>query len=424
MRVVAMILAGGAGTRLTVLSEQRAKPAVPFAGRYRIIDFTLSNTVNSGIYTVGILTQYLPRSLIEHIGIGRPWDLDRSRGGVHILQPYQGRERQFWYRGTADAIYQNLNFIRDQRADTVLILSGDHIYKMDYRPMLQLHKEHNADLTIAVMRVPLEETHRFGILTVDEEGRVLEFTEKPQTPDKGNLANMGIYVFKAQVLEERLNELAETFPDLDFGKHVIPHMVERQDRVYTYPFDGYWVDVGTIASYWQTSMELLEPDSPLDLYNRDWVIHTRSYERPAAKIGPQARVIRSMICNGAVIRGTVERSILSPGVYVSPGAVVRESVVMNNTWIGPGAVLDRVIVDKWVVIGPGAQVGWGEDWDVPNKQQPDKLNTGITVVGKGAHIPPNIRVGRNVLIASGVDEEAFEPFGDTVPSGETVEGVR
>ncbi len=420
MRVVAMILAGGAGTRLTVLSERRAKPAVPFAGRYRIIDFTLSNCVNSGIYTVGVLTQYLPHSLIRHIGIGRPWDLDRSRGGVHILQPYQGRGRQWWYSGTADAIYQNLNFIAEQKADTVLILSGDHIYKMDYRPLLQLHRDKGADLTVAVMNVPLEETHRFGILSVNRQGRVLEFHEKPKTRDKGTLANMGIYVFNAAVLAERLKELHTQHEDLDFGKHVIPAMVARGDKVYTYQFDGYWVDVGTVAAYWETSMELLDPESPLKLYDRSWVIHTRSYERPAAKLGPQARVSQSMVCNGCVVRGEVIRSVLSPGVYVSPGAVVRESVVMNDTWIGPGAVLDRVIVDKEVVIGAGAHVGWGEDLDVPNAKEPDKLNTGITVVGKAAHIPPNIRIGRNVLLHPGVDEDAFKSFGDTVPSGETV----
>ncbi len=422
MRVVAMILAGGAGTRLTVLSEHRAKPAVPFAGRYRIIDFPLSNCVNSGIYVVGVLTQYLPHSLIEHIGIGRPWDLDRTRGGVHILQPYQGRRRQLWYSGTADAVFQNLNFIENQRADTVLILSGDHIYKMDYRPLLRLHQEKGADLTVAVMNVPLEETHRFGILTVNRQGRVVEFHEKPKTRDKGTLANMGIYVFRADVLAERLTELAAQHDDLDFGKHVIPSMVERGDKVYTYTFDGYWVDVGTIAAYWETSMELLDPDAPLRLYDRDWVIHTRSYERPAAKFGPQARVQRSMICNGCVIRGEVIRSVLSPGVYVSPGAVVRESVVMNDTWIGPGSVLDRVIIDKNVVVGAGAVVGWGDDFDVANTQEPDKLYTGITVVGKGAHIPPNVRVGRNVLVRPGVDEDAFSGFGDTVPSGATVGG--
>ncbi len=423
MRTLAMILAGGAGTRLTVLSEHRAKPAVPFAGRYRIIDFTLSNCVNSGIYDVGVLTQYLPRSLIEHIGIGRPWDLDRTRGGVHILQPYQGRGGQFWYKGTADAILQNLDFIRDRRADAVLILSGDHIYKMDYRPLLERHRERGADLTVAVMNVPEEETHRFGILTTNKQGRVVEFHEKPKTRDKGTLANMGIYVFRTAVLEERLIELAQQHEDLDFGKHVIPAMVERGDKVYTYQFDGYWVDVGTIEAYWKTSMELLSPDAPLELYDRSWVIHTRSYERPAAKFGPQARVQQSMICNGSMIRGEVIRSVLSPGVYVSPGAVVRESVVMNDTWIGPGAVLDRVIVDKHVVIGAGAHVGWGDDMR-ENILLPDKLYAGITVVGKGAHIPAHIRVGRNVLIRPNVDEDAFVPFGDEVPSGETVGGER
>ncbi len=420
MRVVALILAGGAGTRLSVLTEYRAKPAVPFAGRYRIIDFTLSNCVNSGIYTVGVLTQYQPHSLIQHLGLGRPWDLDRSRGGLRILHPYVGRHRQLWYTGTADAVYQNLDYIASQRADTVLILSGDHIYKMDYRPLLQYHREKGADLTVAVMNVPLEETHRFGILTTNRQGRVVEFHEKPQTRDKGTLANMGIYVFSAEVLHRRLTELRAQHEDLDFGKHVIPAMVEQEDRVYAYPFDGYWVDVGTIASYWETSMALLDPEAPLRLYDRDWVIHTRSYERPPAKFGPQARVRQSLICNGCVIRGTVERSVLSPGVYVSPGAIVRDSVILRDTWIGPGAVLDRVIVDRDVTVGPGALVGWGEEMDVPNAQEPDKLNTGITVVGQGAHIPANVRVGRNVLVRPLVNEDAFARFGDTVPSGETV----
>jgi len=269
------------------------------------------------------------------------------------------------------------------------------------------------------MNVPLEETHRFGILTTNRLGRVVEFTEKPKTPDKGTLANMGIYVFKAAVLRERLIEYGKSIPDLDFGKHVIPAMVER-DKVFAYPFEGYWVDVGTIQAYWETSMALLDPDSPLKLYDRDWIIHTRSYERPAAKIGPQARVTRSMICNGCIVRGYVERSVLSPGVYVSPGAIVRDSVVMNDTWIGPGAVLDRVVVDKQVVVGSGAHLGWGEDFHVPNKDLGDQLSTGITVVGKSAHIPPNVRIGRNVLINADVDEGAFTAFGDLVPSGETI----
>lgn len=418
MRVVALILAGGAGTRLGVLSERRAKPAVPFAGRFRVIDFTLSNCVNSGIYDVGVLTQYLPRSLNEHIGIGRPWDLDRSRGGVRLLQPYQGRGHQQWYGGTADAVLQNLDYIRESRADTVLILSGDHIYKMDYRPMLRLHEEQRADLTVAVMNVPPEETSRFGIVLTDESGRVTSFLEKPKEAPS-TLANMGVYVFKAAVLIELLHALAPEHPDLDFGKHVIPSMVQDYS-IYAFPFDGYWVDVGTVDAYWQTSMELISGQSRLDLYDKGWVIHTRSEERAPAKLGPQAVVRESMLCNGCIVRGQVVRSVLSPGVYVSPGAVVRESVIMNDTWIGPGAIVDRCILDKNVVVGGSTQLGFGADYTTPNAAAPAIFYTGITIVGKGAHIPANLRIGRNVVIQADVDEEAFAGFGDVVPSGATV----
>lgn len=418
MRVVAMLLAGGEGTRLTVLSHQRAKPAVPFAGKYRIIDFTLSNCVNSGIYNVAVLTQYRPHSLNMHIGIGRPWDLDRMRGGVRLLQPYQGRGHQEWYRGTADAVLQNLSYLDDTRADTVIILSGDHIYKMDYRKMLDFHQEKGADMTVAVMNVPLEQTDRFGIMTVNRQNRVTEFSEKPKARDKGTLASMGIYIFSADVLQEELTKAAQLNSDLDFGKHLIPGMIENM-KVYAYPFEGYWVDVGTIDSYWETSMEILDPTSPLQLYDRSWTIHTPSQERPSGKFGPQSQAHQSMICNGCVIRGQVEHSVLSPGVYVSPGAIVRDSIVMNDTWIGPGAVLDRVIVDKDVVIGAGAYLGYGDD-NTRNKELGDKMDTGVTVVGKGAHIPPNVRVGRNVLINANVDEEQFASFGDLVPSGESI----
>lgn len=417
MRVVAMIMAGGEGTRLSVLSEKRAKPSVPFAGKYRIIDFTLSNCVNSGIFDVGVLTQYRPHSLNDHIGIGKPWDLDRNRGGVRLLQPYQGRSDQSWYRGTADAIYQNLNFILERRADLVLILSGDHIYKMDYNTILDTHRRKRADLTVGVMEVPLEETHRFGIMTTDEDDRVIEFTEKPKNRDKGNLASMGIYVFNTDILIKRLSEGSEEQPRIDFGQHVIPAMVGR-DRVYAHRFRGYWVDVGTIHSYWETSMQLLDPSFGFSLFDPNWRIRTRSEERPSAKIGPQARVSRSIICNGCTIRGTVERSILSPGVYVSPGAVVRDSVVMNDTWIGPGAMLDRMIVDKQVVIGAGARLGVGEDLNVPNKVEPDKLNTGISVIGKAAHIPPGTIIGRSVIINPDRDAEDFPSR--EIPSGEMI----
>ena len=419
MRVVAMILAGGEGSRLMVLSEKRAKPSVPFAGKYRIIDFPLSNCVNSGIFDVAVLTQYRPHSLNDHIGIGKPWDLDRARGGIRLLQPYQGRNDQSWYKGTSDAIYQNLGFVKDRRADLVLILSGDHIYKMNYAEIVDVHRRNQADLTVGVMEVPLEETDRFGIMTVDESDRIVEFTEKPKNRDKGTLASMGIYVFSADALIQRLSEGSDDKPRIDFGKNVIPAMV-AEDRVVAYRFKGYWVDVGTIQSYWETSMQLLDPSLDFDLYDRDWLIRTRSEERPAAKVGPQSRVDQAIICNGCTIRGTVERSVLSPGVYVSPGAVVRESVVMNDAWIGPGAVLDRVVVDKEVVVGSGALVGFGRDFDVVNKLGPDKLWAGITVIGKGAHIPPNVRLGRNVLINASRDEDDFVAFNGHVASGETV----
>jgi glucose-1-phosphate adenylyltransferase len=422
MRVVAMIMAGGEGTRLSVLSEKRAKPSVPFAGKFRIIDFTLSNCVHSGIYDVAVLTQYRPHSLNQHIGIGRPWDLDRMRGGVRLLQPYyQGGSDmdQIWYRGTSDAVYQNLSYIREHRADLVLILSGDHIYKMDYSKIIEFHRSKRAELTAAVMHVPLEETHRFGIMTTNDESRIVEFSEKPKDRDKGTLASMGVYVFNADVLVRRLSEGSDEKPRTDFGKHVIPAMIgEQVERVYAYPFEGYWVDVGTIQAYWETSMELLDATCPLDLYDTRWLIQTRSEEQPSVKVGPQARVNRSLVCNGCILQGTVEHSVLSPGVYVSPGAVVRNSVVMNDSWIGPGAVLDRVIVDKQVVVGGGTHLGWGENLGTPNHQQPDKLLTGITVVGKNAHIPGGIHIGRNVLINADRDVEDF-PGGD-IPDGETI----
>jgi glucose-1-phosphate adenylyltransferase len=417
VRIVAMIMAGGEGTRLSVLSEKRAKPSVPFAGKFRIIDFTLSNCVNSGIFDVAILTQYRPHSLNAHIGNGKPWDLDRNSGGVVLLQPYQGRRDESWYKGTADAIYQNLNYIRERRADLVVILSGDHIYKMDYSAMIAEHVRRRADLTVGVMHVPLEQTDRFGIMTTDESDRVIEFTEKPKNRDKGTLASMGIYVFSADALIERLSEGGDSNPRIDFGKHVIPAMID-QDQVFAYPFEGYWVDVGTVESYWETSMELLDPSNTLNLFDPDWVVRTRSEERPPAKLGPESRVEQSMISNGCIVRGQVERSVLSPGVYVAPGAVVRDSIIMNDTWIGPGAQIDRAIVDKSAVIGAGVKLGVDDDLTIPNKQQPDKLNTGVTIVGKGAHIPANTTIGRNVVINADRDENDF-PSAE-VASGETI----
>ena len=423
MRVAAMIMAGGEGSRLTVLSEHRAKPSVPFAGKYRIIDFTLSNCVNSQIFDVAILTQYRPHSLNQHIGSGKPWDLDRLRGGVRLLQPYQARGSQDWYQGTADAVLQNDDYLLNHDADRVLILSGDHIYKMDYRQMIAFHEDKGADLTVGVMNVPLEETDRFGIMTTNKANRVTEFHEKPKLRDKGTLASMGIYVFNVDKLIERLQEGHKREPSLDFGKHVIPTMI-GEDKVYAYQFEGYWVDVGTVDAYWQTSLELCDPKSPLNLWDTSWPIRTRSQERPPVKCSAQGRIVHSLVSNGCTIHGYVENSVLSPGVFVSPGAIVRDSVVMNDTWIGPGAVVDRAVVDKSVVVGPGVQLGYGDDMR-PNYERPDWLDVGITVVGKGAYIAANVTIGRNVLIHSDVDDDAFAGLpGNVVPSGATVQSGR
>jgi glucose-1-phosphate adenylyltransferase len=337
---------------------------------------------------------------------------------VTLLQPYQARQHQQWYGGTADAVLQNLDYIRANRADTVLILSGDHIYKMDFRPMLRFHEERKADLTLAAMNVATADTSRFGIVLADKDGKVTTFLEKPKEAPS-TLANMGVYVFSASALIERLQTLGPEHPDLDFGKHVIPSMVEKH-KLYVFPFDGYWVDVGTVDAYWQTSMELVSGQSKLDLYDPSWVIHTRSEERAPVKTGPQGRIRESMVCNGCVVRGEVLRSVLSPGVYVSPGAVVRESVLMKDTWVGPGAVVDHCIVDKHAVVGAGTCLGFGEDFSTPNSEHPDNLFSGITVVGESSHLPPKLRIGRNVVIRLGLDEGAFDRFGGVVPSGETV----
>ena len=324
-----------------------------------------------------------------------------------------------WYRGTADAVYRNLDFIQEKNPDFVIILSGDHIYKMDYRPMIEYHMEKGADLTVALRNVPLEETDRFGIMTVNRNMRVTEFTEKPKDRDKGTMANMGIYVFSTDVLIQRLSEGTEEAPRIDFGNDVIPSMI-TQDKVYAYAFDSYWVDVGTVQSFWETNLALTETASReyLNMHDPNWIVHTRSEERPPVKLGPQAKVVTSLVSNGCVIRGHVERSVLSPGVYVSPGAVVRDSVIINDTWIGPGAVVDHAIIDENVVIGAGTMLGCGDDMTVVNKDMPDKLSTGITVVGAGAQIPGRVNIGRNVLIRSECLESDFP--GTEIASGETV----
>jgi glucose-1-phosphate adenylyltransferase len=416
MRVLAIILAGGEGKRLSILSQKRAKPAVPFAGKYRIIDFTLSNCANSGIYTVGIPTQYRPRSLNDHIRTGTPWDMDRMNGGVTLLQPYLGRSDSDWYAGNADAVQQNFDFIRHHRPEMVLVCGGDHIYKMDYDRMISFHTENQADLTLATLQVTLEEASRFGIMETDASYRVIGFEEKPTMP-KSRLASMGIYVFNTEVLSDVLNaDAADPNSSHDFGKDIVPKMI-HPCRVFAYPFSGYWVDVGTIQAYWEAHMDLVADNPPLDLNDRDWIIHTRSEERPPVNIRTGALVLHSLITDGCLIEGTVEYSVLSPGVRVERGAVVRYSIVMTDTVIRAGAMVDRVILDKNVEVGAGAQVGFGADY-TPSRVT--DLSSGLTLVGKGSIIPPNIKIERNCIIASDVRLQDFTT--NDVPSG-TVIGI-
>jgi glucose-1-phosphate adenylyltransferase len=394
---MALILAGGEGERLSILSSVRAKPAVPFGGKYRIIDFTLSNCVNSDIDDVLVLTQYNPRSLNDHVGLGRPWDLDRNNRGIRLLQPYISRGRVAeWYRGTADAVLRNANVLERTDADTVLILAGDHVYKMDYAPFVQAHRRHRADVTIAVRRVPLADASRMGILALGDGDKIVDWQEKPKQP-KSDLASMGIYVFSKRALRRWL---AEDRPD--FGAHVIPAMLTGGARVFGYRFSGYWQDVGTIQSYWEANMDLLKDRPELDLYDKEWLIHTKSEERAPAKVGPTAQIHRSLISHGCVIDGTVVNSVLSPGVRVEVGAVIRDSIVMFDSVIRAGAVIDRAILDKEVVVGQGAIVGDGPYDAPPNRQEPARLNTGITVVGKQSVVPRGARIGRNVRIGGEV----------------------
>ncbi|HEX5240248.1 MAG TPA: sugar phosphate nucleotidyltransferase, partial [Candidatus Limnocylindrales bacterium] len=382
----------------------------------RIIDFSLSNCVNSDIDDVLVLTQYNPRSLNDHIGLGRPWDLDRNSGGVRLLQPYIARGRVAeWYRGTADAVLRNLNVIEHSDADTVLVLAGDHIYKMDYQPFVQAHRRHRADVTIAVRRVPLADASRMGILAMDDGDRIVDWQEKPKQP-KSDLASMGVYVFSKRALRRWLAE------DLhDFGGNVVPAMLDGGARVFGYRFNGYWQDVGTIQSYWEANMDLLKDRPELDLYDKEWLIHTRSEERAPAKVGPTAQIHRSLISHGCIIDGTVVNSVLSPGVRVDVGAVVRDSIVMFDSVIRAGAVIDRAILDKEVVVGQGAIVGEGPYDAPPNKQEPGRLNTGITVVGKQSVVPRGARLGRNVKVASEVRSADFPSR--IVRAGESVDGT-
>jgi len=412
--MMAMLLAGGQGSRLGILTMDKAKPAVAFGGKYRIIDFPMSNCVNSGVDTVGVLTQYQPLTLNAHIGIGVPWDLDRVNGGVSILAPHM-REGEIgsWYSGTANAIYQNIDYIDSCNPEYVLILSGDHIYKMDYSAMLKYHKENNADATIAVLEVPMEDASRFGIMNADENDKIYEFEEKPEHP-KSNLASMGIYIFTWSNLRKALIEDEKIHPDSDFGKHIIPKMLGEGQSLYAYRFKDYWKDVGTIESYWAANMELIKTLPEFNLYEDFWKIYTKSDYQPPQYTGENASIKTSIVSEGAQIYGSIEHCVISKNVTIEEGAVVKDSIIMEGCVIGKNAVLDRVIVDQNTVIGDNVKMGL---WDnIPNEQKPKIYNTGITVIG--SDVPDNIEIGKNCVVYGKTTAEDYSE--SKLPSGQSV----
>jgi glucose-1-phosphate adenylyltransferase len=415
MKTRAIIMAGGEGARLSALTAKRTKPAVPFAGKYRIIDFALSNCVNSDIFDIMVLAQYRPHSLIEHIGAGAPWDLNRDfTGGVRILTPYKARYESDWFEGNADAVQQNFAFIKRGSPDLILVLSGDHIYTMDYDTMITFHIDHQADLTIAAIRVSIEEASRFGVLTVDKNYRVKSFVEKPKNPPS-DLINMGVYLFNRDLLDRVLWEdhLREDSAH-DFGKDILPRLVKSKTKVLAFPFTGYWMDVGTILSYWQAHMDMLSPNPPLKLYDRSWIIHTRTEERPPVRIPQSASIYASMISDGCTIHenSCVESSVLSPGVIVRPGAVVRESILLTDTVIESGAVIERAILDKGVHVGQNTRIGGG----IANP------NISLAVVGKTSTIPAGMIVEPGATISTDVTAEDYS--GSVVRTGELIETKR
>ena len=412
--MIAMLLAGGQGIRLGVLTQKVAKPAVSFGGKYRIIDFPLSNCINSGVDTVGVLTQYQPLRLNTHIGIGIPWDLDRNVGGVTILPPYEKSVGSDWYTGTANAIFQNLEFMETYHPDYVLILSGDHIYKMDYEVMLEYHKANHADVTIAAMPVPIEEAGRFGIVVTDESGRITEFEEKPANP-KGNLASMGIYIFSWPVLREALIRLSRE-PGCDFGKHVIPYCHEGGKRIFAYEYNGYWKDVGTLGSYWEANMELIDIIPEFNLYEEYWKVYTKSDIIPPQYVAENAVIDKSIVGEGTEVFGEVHSSVIGAGVVIRAGAVVRDSIIMRDCVIGEGAKVTKAIVAEESVIGAGAWLGVGDY--AHNRYDPKVYQFDLVTIGEHSVIPDNVKVGKNTAI-SGVTAEEDYPAG-VLASGESV----
>lgn len=412
--MIAMLLAGGQGSRLGVLTAKVAKPAVAFGGKYRIIDFPLSNCINSGVDTVGVLTQYQPLRLNTHIGIGIPWDLDRNVGGVTILPPYEKSASSEWYTGTANAIYQNLDYIDTYNPDYVLILSGDHIYKMDYQIMLDFHKENKADVTIATMPVPIEEASRFGIVVTNDENQIQEFEEKPEHPSS-NLASMGIYIFNWKVLREALITLSAQ-PNCDFGKHVIPYCHENGKRLFAYEYNGYWKDVGTLSSYWEANMELIDIIPEFNLYEEFWKIYTNSSNLPPQYISEDAAIDKCIIGNGAEICGELKSSVLGGGVTVGKGSVIKDSILMRDVVVGENCVIDKAIIAEGTVIGNNVEIGVGEE--VPNKVKPNIYAGGLATIGENSTIPSGVKIGKNTAL-SGKTE--FEDYKDgLLESGETL----
>lgn len=406
-----MLLAGGQGSRLGVLTQKVAKPAVSFGGKYRIIDFPLSNCINSGVDTVGVLTQYQPLRLNAHIGIGIPWDLDRNVGGVTILPPYERSKGSDWYTGTANAIYQNLEYMESYNPEYVLILSGDHIYKMDYEVMLEYHKANNADVTIAAMPVPMEEASRFGILITDDNNKITEFEEKPAHP-RSNLASMGIYIFSWKVLKEALVQLSDV-PGCDFGKHIIPYCHNSGKRIFAYEYNGYWKDVGTLGSYWEANMELIDIIPEFNLYEEYWKIYTKSDRIPPQYISAEAKVGRCIIGEGTEIYGEVENSVIGSGVTIEAGAVVKDSIIMQDTVVGAGACVEKAIVAENVKIGAGAHLGVGEY--APSIYDQKVYQFDLVTIGENSVIPEGVSVGKNTAI-SGVTVPEDYPNG-SLPSG-------
>ena len=412
--MIAMLLEGGKGSRLGVLTADVAKPAVAFGGKYRIIDFPLSNCINSGVDTVGVLTQYQPLRLNTHIGIGIPLDLDRNVGGVSILPPYEKSTSSEWYTGTANAIYQKLRYMEQYNPDYVLILGGDHIYKMDYEVMLDFHKANNADVTLATIPVPLEEASRFGVVITDENKKIQEFEEKPEHP-RSNLASMGIYIFSWPVLREALLKLKDQ-PACDFGKHIIPYCHEQGKRIFAYEYNGYWKDVGTLGSYWESNMELIDLIPVFNLYEEFWKIYTKSDRIPPQYIAKDAIVDKAIIGEGCEIYGEVHNSVIGCGVTIEAGAVVRDSIIMSSTTIGAGTTVDKSIIAEGVTVGKNCELGIGEEKE--NKVKPSVYAFGLVTIGEDSVIPDGVKIGKNTAI-SGVTEPADYPNG-LLDGGETL----